>query len=181
MLFVPLMAFASPEIEDAKRSIRSLIQPLMPGSAKSRPKGTEKFRVDQCEKFKVNWQNVLMMKEKAALNYKFKEGCDIQGVIEPKLLSPFPANLDLRNIKSYSRIETQNKITANLERKPILNLEMRDGFLTGKEHKVKFEADYQVRVNALDNKTVAENLGGELRIFEINGKKVDIKEKILVQ
>lgn len=181
ILIFPFVASASTQTEDAKRSIRALIQPLMAGSSKARPKGTEKFRVDQCEKFKINWMNVIMMKEKATLDYKFKEGCDIQGVVEPKILSPFPANLDLRNIESYSRIETVNKITANLETRPILNLEMREGILTGKVNKVKFEADYQVRINPMNKKTVSENLGGELRISEINGKPVNIKEKILVE
>jgi hypothetical protein len=181
IFFLPLLVHASTEVEDAKRSVLSLIQPLMAGSAKVRPKGTEKFRVDECEKKKINWMNVILMKESASLDFKFKEGCDIQGTIKPMVLRPFPANLDLRNIQSYSRIETQNTITANLEMKPILNLEMRQGVLSGQKSKVKFEADYGVRINALDKKAISENLGGELRISEINGKAVNIKEKILVE
>jgi len=180
VLLIPGMALASPEIEDAKRSIIALIQPLMAGSATKRPKGTEEFRVDQCEKKKINWMDVLLMKDTAKLDFKFKEGCDIQGSITPKVLQPFPANLDLRNVRSYSRVETQNTVTANLETKPILNLEMREGILSGKKDVVKFEADYRVRISPMENKTVSENLGGELRIHEINGKKVSIKEKILV-
>src|SRR5687768_1539052 len=130
VLLIPSVVFAQSEIEDAKRSIRSLIQPLMAGNAKSRPKGTEKFRVDGCEKKKIDWMGVLMMRESASLNFKFKEGCDIEGTIVPKVLQPFPANLNLRNIQSYSKIETMNKVTANLETKPILNLEMREGILS---------------------------------------------------
>jgi hypothetical protein len=181
MLLLPSLSLASAEIDDAKRSIQSLIRPLMAGSAKKRPPGTEKFRVDTCEKTKINWMKVLLMQESATLKYTFKEGCDIQGTITPKVLQPFDANLDLKNIDSYSRIETTNKITANLEVKPILNLEMRKGTLSGKKSIVKFEADYRVRISPMEKKTVAENLGGELRIFEINGKKVSIKEKILVK
>lgn len=181
VLLIPGLAFATPEIEDAKRSIIALIQPLMAGNSSARPKGTEDFRVDQCEKKKINWMDVLLMKETAKLDFTFKEGCDIQGSITPKVLQPFAANLDIRNLRSYSRIETQNTVTANLETKPIMNLEMRDGVLSGKKDVVKFEADYRVRISPMEKKTVTENLGGELRISEINGKKVSIKEKILVK
>lgn len=180
-LFIPIQAFGSPQIEDAKRSIMTLIRPLISGQSKERPKGTEKFRVDGCDKVKINWKNVLLMKDKATISYKFKEGCDIQGDIEPKVLSPFEANLDLRNIESYSRIETKNKITADLQTKPILNLEMRDGFLSGKAHKVKFEVDYGVQLNPMKKKAIEKNLGGELRISEVDGKPVSIKEKIMVK
>lgn len=185
ILLIPGMALAATteqqKIEDAKRSVLSLIQPLMAGNSSSRPKGTEDFRVDGCEKKKINWMDVLFMRDTATLNFKFKEGCDLQGSITPKVLQPFPANLDLRNLRSYSRIETQNTVTANLETKPILNLEMREGVLSGKTDVVKFEADYRVRISPAEKKTVTENLGGELRISEINGKKVAIKEKIMVK
>ena len=181
LLLIPLLSHAStPEIEDAKRSIRSLIQPLLAGSTKQRPQGTEKFRVDGCEKKKINWMDVLLMRSEVTLDYKFKEGCDIQGSIKPKVFQNFPAQLDLRNIQSYNRIEAQNRITANLEAKPILNLEMKEGILKGKDI-VKFEADYRVQMNPLEKNPIEKNLGGELRITEINGKKVSIKEKILVQ
>lgn len=181
VFFLSFNVLAQSELEDAKRSIRSLIAPLMAGSSKQRPKGTEKFRVDGCDKEKIDWLDVLLMRTTATLNFKFKEGCDIQGTIRPKVLQPFPAELDIRNIQSYSKIKTMNKVTANLETKPILNLEMREGLLSGKKSVVKFEADYSVRINPVQNKTVSENLGGEIRFSEINGKKVSIKEKILVE
>ncbi|WP_408096074.1 hypothetical protein ACJVC5_13610 [Peredibacter sp. HCB2-198] len=183
-LIVLLISFttkATTEVEDAKRSIQELIRPLIAGASKTRPKGTEKFRVDGCDKTKINWMNVLMMKEKASVTYKFKEGCDIQGTIHPKVFQSFPAVLELRNIRSYNKVESQNKITAMLETKPILNLEMREGFLSGKTSKVKFEADYRVQLNPVNKNPVEKNLGGELRITEINGKKASIKQKILVQ
>jgi hypothetical protein len=180
LLFCPL-AFANQEVQDAKKSILALIRPLMANGGKSRPPGTEKFRVDGCEKHKINWMNVLMKKEEAVMTFKLRRGCDIEGTIRPEVLKPFPANLKLRNLQSFDRVETMNKVTANLETKPILNLEMRDGRLTGKKSRVKFEADYSVRMSPLEGKTISENLGGEIRISEINGKKVSIKEKIFVK
>lgn len=179
--FFTLNAVAGSEVADARRSIEALIQPLMAGSSKKRPPGTEKFRVDQCEKHKINWMNVLLQQEDARMKFTFAPGCDIEGTIQPKMLQEFPANLDLRNLQSFTRVETINKVTANLETNPILNLEMRKGTLSGKTSHVKFEADYAVRINPMGNQTVSENLGGELRISEINGKKVSIKEKIYVK
>lgn len=181
VLFICQLAHASSETEAAKRSVEALIRPLMAGTSKKRPPGTEKFRVDNCEKHKIDWMNVLLRKEEAKITFTFKEGCDIEGTIEPRVLESFPANLNLRNLQKYNRVETMNKVTANLETKPILNLEMRDGILKGPKSVVKFEADYGVRINPVGGKTVSENLGGELRILEINGKKVAIKEKIFVK
>lgn len=181
LLFLfPAFALASPEIEDAKKSVVSLIQPLISESAK-KPVALSKFRVDKCPKTKINWSNVLLMRESPVLTYKFITGCDIQGEIRPKFLQTFPANLMLRNIDSYTKVETQNKITADLQTKPILNLEMREGLLSGK-HKVKFEVDYQLQVDPMESgKTATKNLGGTLRILEVNGKETKISEKIVVK
>jgi hypothetical protein len=179
LLLLSPFSHASKEIEDAKRSVQSLIRPLMAGTPRKRPPGTEKFRVDACPQQKINWMDVLMMRKEVTLRYEFKPGCDIQGVITPKVFSPFPVSLDLRNMISYSHVEAQNRITADLQSRPILNLEMRQGVLSGK-NKVKFEADYRVQINPLAKDPVEKNLGGEIRILEINGKKASIKEKILV-
>lgn len=174
-------AFAS-EMDEAKKSVEALIRPLLTsGSSAQRPKGTEKFRVDTCKKHKIDWMAVLLRQSEATLDFSFKPGCDIEGVIKPLILTPFPAGLKLRNLQSFDKVDTMNKVTAVLETRPILNLEMREGLLTGKKSKVKFEADYRVRVSPTGGKTVTENLGGEIRISEINGKKVQIKEKILVK
>jgi hypothetical protein len=170
------------EIEEAKQSIRSLIRPLIPGSDKTPPKELGGFRVEGCEKHKIDWMGVLLMRTKAKLDYHFKEGCDIEGTITPAVFSPFPAKLKLRQLESYDLIETQNKITATLESKPVMNLEMREGVLTGKKGKVKFEADYEVVLNPMNKDQIVEkNRGGEIRISEIYGKKIAIKEKILVE
>ena len=180
LLLIPFLAYGNSEIEDAKRSIQSLIRPLLNGGGQARPKGAEKFRVDTCEKEKINWMDVLFMRKEATLTYTFKEGCDIQGTITPKVFQPFPAKLALRHIDSYQEVQGQNRIMAQLESKPILNLEIREGLLTGK-HKVKFEADYKVQINPMEKNPVEKNLGGVLRILELNGKKVNITEKILVK
>jgi hypothetical protein len=180
ILLLPSLTLAQSEIEDAKRSVRSLIQPLMAGASKSQPKGTEKFRVDGCDKKKVDWMGIILMRSSATLDYKFKDGCDIQGTITPKIFQTFPASLKLRNIQSYSQIDSQNKVTANLESKPIMNLEMREGVLSGKKSLVKFEADYKVQMNPTAENPVEKNLGGEIRILEINGTKINIKEKIFI-
>jgi hypothetical protein len=180
-LLLSLPVFGKTNIEEAKKSIQTLIKPLLPGQEKVRPKGTEKFRVDACDKKKINWMEVLMMRAEATLDYKFKPGCDIEGTIRPKILSEFPAKLKLRNVESYNEVESTNRVTANLDSKPILNLEMRSGELNGKS-KVKFEVDYQVQINPLDkSRPVEKNLGGELRITEIDGQKTSIKEKIMVE
>jgi hypothetical protein len=184
LLLLPTLLFAATpkEISEAKKSIQSLIRPLLPGSDKKAPKEMGNFHVDECEKQKINWMDVLLMKSKPTLVYKFKEGCDIQGTIEPKIFQSFPAALELRHMESYNHIQTQNKVMASFETKPLMNLEMRSGELKGKKGLVKFEADYSVRINPMDKKNIVEeNKGGEIRISEIYGEKVSIKENIKIE
>lgn len=181
IFILPQVLLAQTPVLDAKKSIKSLIQPLMASNSKKRPPGTEKFRLDGCEQKKIDWTAILLMQESADLQYKFKPNCDIEGTISPRVFQAFPANLKLRNIQSFTNIATQNKITANLQTRPILKLEMRQGLLTGAKDNVKFEADYSLQINPTATNPVEKNLGGELRILEINGEKSQIKEKIYIE
>lgn len=180
-LFLSFTAVASREIEDVKTSIQSIIAPLIAKSGPGKPTPPKGFRIDKCEKKNINWFNVMTMKEEVTMEFKFSPGCDIQGSLKPKIFAPFPARLDLRNIKSFSKMTSENRITATFENSPILNLEITAGELVGDKTKVKFDADYKLQINPLNPTGIEKNLGGELRIKEINGKKVSIKEKIYVQ
>lgn len=172
----------SKEVQEAEISIKALLAPLIPGAAHNQSKELRNFRVDKCEKHKINWMKVMTMQEKAVLKYSFKEGCDIEGTIEPKVFQKFPAKLKLRNLEHYNSIDSINKITASFESKPILMLNMTSGVLSGPKDKVKFEADYQVQIDPMTPKQpVASNKGGEIRISEVNGQAVNIKEKIKVK
>lgn len=181
ILFCPILMAHANEIEDAKKTVQTIIQPLIGQISTNRPDGSDKFRVDQCEKQKINWMNVLLMKEKASLYYMFKPGCDIQGHIQPKVFQPFRSVLKIRNIDSYNFLSTTSRITADIQTNPILNLAMTEGLLAGK-HRIIFEADYRLQIDPMNkDNPIKKNLGGELRILEVNGKKTDIKEKILIK
>ena len=172
------------EINEATASIRALIRPLVPGqkNKKALPSELSGFRVDACEKHKVDWMSVLMMKTELSLRYTFKTGCDIEGTISPRVFQPFPAEFKLKNLKNYTSIAAQNRVTATMESKPVLRLEQSEGQLKGPKGLVKFTSDYRVQLDPMKGKNpIEKNLGGEIRISEIYGKKVDIKEKILVE
>lgn len=175
-------AVPNQDVIAAKESIKALIQPLLPGKKKALSKIYSSFRIDLCEKHQVNWGDVLLKQTPVTLQYKFKDGCDVQGEISPKILLPFEAKLEIRNLGPYTEVVSQNKISASFESKPILNLEMRSGSLKSKKGDVKFEADYQVRINPMNKANpVEENLGGVIKIKEILGQKVSIKESIKVE
>lgn len=166
------------DLELAKKSIEALIKPLIPVKNKS-PVAPDGFRVDKCEKFQaVDWREVLLMKKDITLEYKFKEGCDIEGTIRPKVFSPFPASLNLRNLQRYKKVESENKITSRLEAHPVMKLDIISGTLTDNIGKIRFEGDYQVQVNPLSKDNfVDKDLGGEIRIKQIYGQKVSITHK----
>ncbi len=181
LLLEPLHA-EDPQVSEAISSIRSLISPFLPGP-KAKPTGSaDEFRFDKCQIEKLNWSEIFTLQKAATLDFTFQVGCDIQGSIAPKILVPFPFDLKLRNLKTYERVEGMNKVTSTFDMKPVVSIEMREGLLHGKSGKVKFEADYKVILDPMNRqKWIEKNLGGEIRINEIDGKKVSIKEKIFVQ
>lgn len=183
ILMTAFGAFAASEAEEAKKSLKALIEPILQKQLKDPKTLLNDFSVEKCEKYKINWMNVILMRKEAALTYTFKPGCDIEGVVNPTVIKPFPVDLKLKNLHHFNRLQGQNKITASLEAKPVMNLAVRSATLTGQKGVVKFEADYNVRIDPLSEKKdiVEENLGGEIRITEIYGKKVSIKEKIKIQ
>jgi hypothetical protein len=174
-------AYASSETEEAKKSLRALITPILQKSVKDPKTLIKDFSVAKCEKHKIDWMSVILMREKAALTYTFKPGCDIEGVVYPMVIKPFTTDLKLKNLQNFTHLVSENKITASLETQPLMFLAIRSAKLTGAKGEVKFDADYSVRIDPLkkDN-PVIENLGGEIRISEIYGKQVSIKEKIKI-
>lgn len=174
--------FAASESEEAKKSLKALIEPILQKPFKDGNAVLEDFSVEKCEKYKIDWMSVILMRKEAAMSYTFKPGCDIEGTVNPRVLTPFPVDLKLKNLHHFNRIQSENKITATLESEPIMNLAVRSARLTGAKGVVKFEADYKVRIDPTQKKNmVKENLGGEIRITEIYGKAVSIKEKIKVE
>lgn len=165
--------------DEAKASLKALVSPILQKYIKSNKEIKGEFTLEKCDKHVINWGNVLLMRESATLKYKFKPGCDIQGDITPFLVRPFPVELKLKNLHDFTQLKSQNTITATIESNPIMNLEVRGAELTGSKGIVKFEADYAVRIDPMKKQNmVSENLGGEIRISEIYGKKVSIKEKV---
>ncbi len=182
LFLTQMLQAASPEVTEATASIRSLISPLLPGKKKILPAAMKEFRVDKCQTEKIDWTDVLLMRKPVTLVYKFMDGCDVEGTVMPKVFEAFPAQLKLRNLKVYDRIDSMNKVSPTLESKPLMTIDLTEGVLYGKLGKVKFEADYKVRINPLTpKKPIEKNFGGEIRINEIYGKKVSIKEKIYVE
>ena len=126
--------------------------------------------------------DVLLMKDSSTISFTFKPGCDIDGVIRPKVMVPFPIDLKIKNLQDFHSLKSENKLTSTLEEKPVLNLEVRSAILTSSKGTILFEADYSVRIDPLKKKDmIEENIGGEIRVLEIYGKQVKIKEKILLK
>ena len=182
-LLVSYAGYASDETAAAKKSIKALLEPILQKELKGPKTVLKDFSVEKCEKYKINWMNVILMRKEAALTYTFKPGCDIEGTINPTVIKPFPVDLKLKNLDEFNRLQSENKITATLEAEPVLNMAVRSASITSTKGLVKFEADYAVKINPLKQGKgmISENLGGEIRISEIYGKKVSIKEKIKVQ
>lgn len=176
------LTYAAKETLEVKETLLVLIEPLLQKHGINKLNTDNKFSIVNCEKYKINIQDTLLMRQSVNFVYKFKPGCDIEGVITPKILIPFPIDLKLRNLPSFERLKSENRITADLEEKPILNLAIRSGELIGQKGTLLFEADYAVKIDPMKKKNIVDkNLGGEIRISEIFGKKVVIKEKILIE
>jgi hypothetical protein len=173
--------FAGNETLEAKKSLRALISPLIQKTSSGKTLNVKDFSVAKCEKHKIDWMNVLLMRETVALKFTFAPGCDIEGTVFPAVIKPFTTDLKLKNLELFNHLHSENKITGTIESQPILNIAVRSAKLSGTKDVVLFEADYQVRIDPLKkDDPIAENIGGEIRISEINGKKVSVKEKIKI-
>ena len=181
LFFVSQRVFASNEINPPKEAVSVLIQMLLHNTQNKNLSGHQ-FTTSKCEKYQINWMEVLLMKEKSAISFTFKDGCDIEGVIRPRVMVPFAINLKLKNLQDFDSLKSENKITSTLEEKPVLNLEVRSAILSSSKGTILFEADYRVRIDPLKKKDmIEENIGGEIRLLQIYGKQVKIKEKILLK
>ncbi len=158
---------AQTEIVDAKKSIQELVST------------DGKFRVDKCEK--INWDDLMLITKRTELKFEFKDGCDIKGVISPKLLNWFPIDLEVRNIPHYNRLIATGFISAILEQRPVIKLEIKDGTLLNEKSKLGFEGNYKVRPGLGLDKSLTKKLGGEVMITNLNGKKLPHPEKILIK
>lgn len=173
-------SFAGSKTVEVKKSLQALISPLLQRSSKGKM-SLKDFSVAKCARHKIDWMNVILMREVVALKFQFAPGCDIEGVVYPAVFKPFNTVLKLKNLEHFNQIHSENKITSSIESHPILNIAVRSARLSGVKDLVLFEADYQVRIDPLKkNDPIADNMGGEIRISEINGKKVTVKEKIKI-
>ncbi len=176
-LLMTLASYAHDETVTTTKSLETIMSSLTNHLKRNTVLKNESFRTDRCEKNKVVWTDVLMGKKIENIQYHFQEGCDLQGVVEPKIFQEFPLKLSLRNLP-FSLLESQNIIHAKIELNPILDVQMRRGHLTGNQLSVYFEADYQIRIKTIHSKIITEYIGGEIRINQINKKKVKIRKKI---
>lgn len=169
------------EIEEARSSILSLISPLLPGEKKKSAPVKSAFRVDQCAREKIDWGDVLLMKKSAAIEFKFQEGCDLEGSVTPRIMDPFPVEFKLRNLRLYERVKTEASVSPTFETNPLMTIDLKNGVLSGPRGKVLFEAEYRFVMDPMNQKNpVKKNLGGEVRIKEIFGKRTSVREKILI-
>lgn len=176
ILMLPLFCQANTKISDAKESITSLIAPLV-GEIKKK----NKFRVNNCQKEKINWGKILLSPmNEHPLHFKFTDACDVEGIIKIKAFEAFPADLKLRNLDSFTALHSKNKFALTFEAKPLLTLNILEGELSGK-NRVRFKASYSVRLNPTSPKELNENLGGTITFTEINGKSVNVTEKIYIR
>lgn len=182
LLLSPLLAAENPNVAAVKQSLRTILAPILSKNLGKKDVGSSHFSIKECEKTKINWRKFLLLQDELKLNFSFKKGCDVEGTVGPKPFTPFPAKLAVRNLYGFKELETTNKLNSTLETNPIISLTISQGTLKGPNGDVQFEAEYDVRIDPLNREDpVKEDLGGTLKINQIYGKKVSIKEKIYLK
>jgi hypothetical protein len=177
-----LMAADNPNVDAVRQSLRTMLTPILSKNLGSEVLGKSTFTIKDCEKANINWKKFLLFQEEFKLNLSFKEGCDVEGSVSPRPFSPFPAKLKVRNLYGFKELEMMNKMNSTLETNPVITLTITDGVLIGPKGKVRFEADYDVRIDPMNRENpVKEDLGGTVRINQVFGQKVSIKEKIYLK
>jgi hypothetical protein len=157
--------------ENVSDDVAKLIQALFPLKGKSNLKN---FKTQKCKNEKEKWMMLLLGSQPFTSNVKFNKQCDMQGSYTAKLATPFPINFKLRNLKKFNAIKGNILIKFIFEPSPQIQLELQNTKLMG-EPSVTFNANYAVEVEPLGQNPIKKDLGGQVFIKKINGKKINKK------
>lgn len=160
------------KIEETKKVLKA----LLPFQGKSK---NSSFKIDQCKIDKNKWTMLLLAKQSFTEKLNFNKGCHVEGQYTTKMETPFPVNFKLKNLKNFEKVNFNFLIKLIYEPVPMIKVFMNNGTLKGKKDIIKFDVDYSAEIDPLSKGFIKKDLGGNIVINSINGKK--IKQKIPIK
>ena len=129
---------------------------------------------DKCDYQKEKWATSLLTKESFVEKISFKNGCDLQGTYTVKMDQFFPIEIAIRNHKSINKLKGNIKFEVVFEKKALLKISMKEMKTKGSDN-IQFDLAYGVYIDPLSKDPLGDHKGGELTIYEHNGKKLNKK------
>jgi hypothetical protein len=136
------------------------------------------FSTKECDVSILKWGMLFMMKKPFKQRYQFKKDCDIEGEIKIQLDRDFPVNLKLNDFKNYTSVSMTLNISMDKRKK--LTVSATNGVLNG-PRKIQFSGNYSGRVRISSSALEFINAGGYIDVSQIDGQKVNIRQKIIIQ
>lgn len=164
-LILPFNSYAS-----EKASIEELLKKLF-----SHKVSKDQFKVHNCSFQESKWLTLLLGGPSFEEKLDFKKGCDLEGKFRPRMRESFELPLKLRNFNPYQDFKSTAQILMTLDFNPKLQINLKDAKLVGNKKEVVFDLIYSATVNPLNEDILEKDLGGELHIKSINGKKENKK------
>ncbi|MBI3555408.1 MAG: hypothetical protein HY074_03990 [Deltaproteobacteria bacterium] len=170
--------------EEAKviADIFKVMNPQKNGATKQVVTNTSKFTVRTCQIPVEAWVRFVVLGTPIHQSFTFKEGCDIQGVLDITR-TPFPVDLQLRNYQEYVRVRMQIQMTLALDlatQQAQVSVRANDGILstTIEPRSMEFSGDYQFAIG-MDGR-MADNKGGKLKVNRLKGKAAAITVPLVI-
>ena len=135
----------------------------------------EKFKVYNCELQEKKWLTLLLGGPSFEEKLSFKTGCDLDGRFSPKMREAFEVPIKLRNFVPYQNFKGAVQLLMQLDFNPKLELVLKGAKLSGEKKEVVFDLHYSATINPLNQDILEKDLGGELLIISVDGKKENKK------
>jgi hypothetical protein len=164
------------QLKEAKEVISKLLPFQKPNS-----KDKSKFKIIKCKIDNTKWLMMLITKNPFTETVSFNKACDIQGTYTAKREVPFPVKFKLKSLKNFGEAKFNLLINIIYDPIPLIKLQMQNGYLLGKDNKIKFEATYSAQIDPLSSDFIKKDNGGTLRINSINGKKINQKYPLKIK
>lgn len=167
-------------IKPQNATVSSALRQLLQLFSRKTLEVKEGFRVSQCDRNPMEWIKMALTKQPQTFQYKFQDGCDVEGTFTANFGQEFPLNLNLRNLFNYK--QTQMTVLQQIQKgqKGIrYRFEAISGKLTSSAEKVEFTAWYEVELDILNGSPIHETQDGRVKILKVNDQPVNLEERLV--
>lgn len=154
-----------------QQTVRKLLTAFIP-LKNQQTKNKNEFNISSCNRMKKKEiLNFLIQNKPIKKKFIFKKKCDAEGLFILQNPSPI-LNFKLKNLANYTKTKFKYSVSQKIDFEQngiILTLFLKNADIRSPKKTIEFEGNYSVLINFSGK--INKDIGGEIRIKSINGKK----------